>query len=336
MKRQDFQFDLPQELIAQRPLAERTASRLLVVNKRDAHLSDQRFEQLGNWVRPGDLLVFNNTKVLKARLHGRKSTGGAVEILVERLLDPLTALVQLRASKSPKAGATLHIADLTVVVRGRQEEFFELTASLPWSDLLERHGHLPLPPYIARADDEYDERRYQTVYAQHPGAVAAPTAGLHFSDPLLAQLRQHDVQFGYLTLHVGAGTFQPVRTSDIRQHKMHSEWVEVGAALAEQVTATRAAGGRVVAVGTTSLRSLESAWRDGQVHPFRGDTDIFIYPGVSIRSVDALITNFHLPESTLMMLVSAMAGTETIRRAYQHAIEQRYRFFSYGDAMLIL
>ncbi len=342
MKRQDFHFDLPAELIAQQPLAERSASRLLRVNRTSGELNDRQFSDLPEFLRTGDLLVFNNTQVIKARLRGHKTSGGAIEILIERLLDDQHALAQVRASKSPKPGSEIVVAGARLTMVERVGSFFSLrSAQEPWSDLLERAGQMPLPPYIERHQDvdceqsALDEQRYQTVYAAQPGAVAAPTAGLHFDQGLLDRLTATGVNFGFVTLHVGAGTFQPMRVDDLSAHRMHSERIEVDQTVCDQIHATRLAGSRVYAVGTTSVRSLETAWRNGAVQPFAGESDIFIYPGVKLNSIDGLITNFHLPESTLIMLVSAFAGTQQTLAAYRHAVDQRYRFFSYGDAMLI-
>ena len=339
MKKSDFDFDLPPELIAQAPLPERSASRLLLLDVPAQSRQDRMFRELPGLLRPGDLLVFNDTRVLPARLYGRKDTGGAVEILIERVTGAHEAVVQLGVSKKPKEGGRIELADGShATVLGRDEGFFRLRfeAPEPLEKLLLKLGEMPLPPYIERHADAGDMERYQTVYAREPGAVAAPTAGLHFDEPLLAALRERGVDFGYVTLHVGAGTFQPVRADDISQHHMHSEWLNVGAGLIDKIRRTRAAGGRVIAVGTTVVRALESATVDGQLHPFAGETRIFIFPGYRITSIDGLITNFHLPQSTLLMLVSALAGREFMLGAYRHAVEQRYRFFSYGDAMLIL
>jgi S-adenosylmethionine:tRNA ribosyltransferase-isomerase len=338
LKKSDFHFDLPPELIAQSPLAERSASRLLVVDAKARRVEDRHFTDLVGLLSPGDLLVLNDTRVLPARLFGRKESGGAVEILIERLTGAHEARVQLGVSKKPKAGARILFDDgSAATVLGRDGEFFVLRfdAAEPLEKLLSRLGRMPLPPYIARAADAADEERYQTVYARETGAVAAPTAGLHFDEALLAALAEHGVETGYVTLHVGAGTFQPVRSERIEDHVMHREWLNVGAELVEMVRAARARGGRVVAVGTTVVRALESATHDGVLQPFAGETQIFIFPGYRISSIDALITNFHLPESTLLMLVCAFAGRETMLEAYRHAVERRYRFFSYGDAMLI-
>ncbi len=330
----DFDFDLPLELIAQVPLPERSASRLLDV----AHdgLVDRVFADIVDLLSPGDLLVFNDTRVLKARFCGAKETGGKVEVLVERVLDQHTVLAQVRASKTPQPGSRMRLADaFEVTVGERAGEFFTLAFPSNVFDLIEAHGRLPLPPYIAHAADAVDEQRYQTVYAKAPGAVAAPTAGLHFDEPLLERLRAKGVQFAWVTLHVGAGTFQPVRSENLAEHKMHSEWYTVPEATAEAVQATHRAGRDVVAVGTTSMRALESASRSGALRAGSDDTNLFITPGYTFNTVTRLVTNFHLPKSTLLMLVSAFAGYDRIRAAYAHAIAHRYRFFSYGDAMLL-
>lgn len=334
---EDFDFSLPEALIAQHPAAERAASRLLHVE--GGRLSDLHFSNLPELLLPGDLLVMNDTKVIKARLFGQKDTGGQVEVMLERIVDARHAVAQVRASKSPKAGARLRLADaFTVRVTGRAERFFELAledAGDFWS-LAEAHGRLPLPPYITHVPEAEDEKRYQTVYARHPGAVAAPTAGLHFDVDLLALLEKQGVRTAKLTLHVGAGTYQPVRVTHIAEHRMHRERYELPAETAAAIQETRARGERVIAVGTTSLRALESAaLGDGSVQAGAGETEIFITPGYRFRVVDRLITNFHLPKSTLLMLVSAFAGLAHIRSAYAHAIGQGYRFFSYGDAMLL-
>jgi S-adenosylmethionine:tRNA ribosyltransferase-isomerase len=339
LKKSDFDFHLPPELIAQAPLPERSASRLLVLDVAAQSRQDRLFRELPGFLRPGDLLVFNDTRVLPARLYGRKETGGAVEILIERVTGAHEAVVQLGVSKKPKEGGRIDLADGShAIVLGRDEGFFRLRfeSPEPLEKLLLKLGEMPLPPYIERHADASDMERYQTVYAREPGAVAAPTAGLHFDEALLAALRERGVEFGYVTLHVGAGTFQPVRVEDISQHHMHSEWLNVGAGLIEQIRRTRAAGGRVIAVGTTVVRALESATLEGELRPFAGETRIFIFPGYRISSIDGLVTNFHLPQSTLLMLVSALAGRDYMLDAYRHAVEQRYRFFSYGDAMLIL
>lgn len=338
MKKSDFHFDLPPELIAQAPLPNRSDSRLLLVPPGDTPFEDRGFRDLTDLLRPGDLLIFNDTRVIPARLYGRKQTGGEVEILIERLLPGQEVRAQIGASKSPKPGSGIALQDGTrLTVLGRDGGFYHLRFETdePVETVLNRIGKLPLPPYIQRAADADDDSRYQTVFARHAGAVAAPTAGLHFDEALLAALAAKGVQTGHVTLHVGAGTFQPMRAEHVKDHVMHSEWLNVGAELCARIQATRAAGGRVIAVGTTVLRALESALVDGEVRPFAGDTQIFIFPGYRIRSIDALITNFHLPESTLLMLVSAFAGKDRIFAAYRHAVAQRYRFFSYGDAMLL-
>ena len=341
----DFDFELPEERIAQHPATERCASRLLVVN--NSAFNDRRFTDLPDLLSPGDLLVINNTRVLRARFFGQKDTGGQIEVMIERIqADGRTARAQVRASKSPKSGARLHLAEAFVVeVRERDGEFFVL--GLPpeeprdfWQ-LTEAHGLLPLPPYITHTPGADDETRYQTVYAAHPGAVAAPTAGLHFDEGIFAQLRARGIETATITLHVGAGTFQPVRVENLDEHVMHHEWYHLPQSTVDAIAACRARGGKVVAVGTTSLRALESAARHqkiapgGLLHADSRETDLFIRPGYAFKVVDRLITNFHLPKSTLLMLVSAFAGYETMRAAYRHAIEQRYRFFSYGDAMLL-
>jgi S-adenosylmethionine:tRNA ribosyltransferase-isomerase len=336
LKKSDFHYDLPDELIAQTPLPQRSASRLLVVDADKTSFADRQFSDVIDYLRDGDLLVFNDTRVIPARLFGRKETGGAVEILIERVIDDRHVLAQLGVSKKPKAGSTISLDDGSdVTVLNRDDIFYVLRFDEPVRTKLAKLGRMPLPPYIVRDADESDSERYQTVYARVPGAVAAPTAGLHFDDALLARLREKNIDFGYVTLHVGAGTFQPVRSERVEDHVMHSEWLEVDAALVAKIQRTRENGGRVIAIGTTVVRALESSVRDGVLEPFSGETKIFIYPGFRISTVDALITNFHLPESTLLMLVSALAGRELILDAYRHAVEKRYRFFSYGDAMLI-
>jgi len=330
----DFDFELPQELIAQFPLPERSASRLLHVD--GDTLRDRTFTDIADLLAPGDLLVFNDTRVLKARFYGAKETGGKIEVLVERVLDNRTVLAQVRSSKAPQKGTVLRLADaFDVTVGERAGEFFTLSFPGDVFDLIEAHGRLPLPPYIEHAADSVDEQRYQTVYAREPGAVAAPTAGLHFDQALLERLREKGVHFAYVTLHVGAGTFQPVRTENLAEHKMHSEWYTIPQETVDAVRAVKAAGRNVIAVGTTSMRALESASQSGQLEAGSRDTNLFITPGYTFKTVDRLITNFHLPKSTLLMLVSAFAGYERIRTAYAHAIRQRYRFFSYGDAMLL-
>jgi len=330
----DFDFDLPPERIAQTPLPNRSASRLLQLD--GDTITDRHFSDLVGLLEAGDLLVMNNTRVLKARFFGVKETGGNVEVLVERVLDNRTVLAQVRASKSPKPGNRIRLADAFDVVAGeRAGEFFTLTFEGDVFELIEAHGRLPLPPYIDHAADEFDEQRYQTVYSKEPGAVAAPTAGLHFDDALLARLAAKGVNFAYVTLHVGAGTFQPVRVEVLAEHKMHTEWYTVPQETVDAVKAAKAAGRAVVAVGTTSLRALESASQSGELVAGSADTALFITPGYTFKTVTRLITNFHLPKSTLLMLVSAFAGYEPIRKAYAHAIASEYRFFSYGDAMLL-
>ena len=334
----DFDFALPPELIAQHPAAQRSASRLL--DGRGRMPADRVFRELPELLLPGDLLVFNDTRVIKARLFGEKmASGGAVQALVERVLPGHEVLAQLRASKSPKPGSTLRFADaFDAEVLGRagpDDSLFRLRFPADPLALLQAHGHVPLPPYIGHADDAEDEARYQTVFATRPGAVAAPTAALHFDAELLQALDERGVRRAAVTLHVGAGTFQPVRSENLAGHRMHAEWFEVGAATVDAIAATRAAGGRIVAVGTTTLRALESAARDGALRAGAAETELFITPGFQFRVVELLITNFHLPKSTLLMLVSAFAGYEQVRALYRHAIEARYRFFSYGDAMLL-
>jgi S-adenosylmethionine:tRNA ribosyltransferase-isomerase len=338
LKKHDFHFDLPPELIAQTPLPSRSASRLLIVDAPNACYVDRRFVDLPDLLRAGDLLVFNDTRVLPARLFGRKESGGVVEILIERITGTHEARAQLGVSKKPKPGGRIVLADGSIVtVLGREGEFFLLRFETAESleKLLSRLGRMPLPPYIERDADDADDERYQTVFAREAGAVAAPTAGLHFDEALLTNLRERGIDFGYVTLHVGAGTFQPMRAEQIQDHAMHREWLNVGAELVEKIRHTRERGGRVIAVGTTVVRALESSLREGVVTPFAGETQIFIFPGYRITSIDALVTNFHLPESTLLMLVSAFAGREFMLDAYRHAVHEHYRFFSYGDAMLI-
>lgn len=342
MRTRDFHYELPTELIAQAPLARRSDARLLVVRRpRDgqpAALEDRTVRDLPQLLSAGDRLVFNDTRVIPARLHGRKASGGRVEILLERLLDERQCLAMVRASKTPKTGSELIVdEDFSLEVLGRQDEFFHLRSRQgELMAQLERLGHVPLPPYIQRQDEAADRDRYQTVFARRPGAVAAPTAGLHFDDELLAALAAAGIDRSTVTLHVGAGTFQPVRVTQIQDHRMHAEWLSVEPATVEEIRTTRTAGGRVVSVGTTCVRSLETAAADGPLAPFQGDSRLFITPGYTFRVVDALLTNFHLPESTLLMLVAALAGYDLTFKAYRHAVRERYRFFSYGDAMLIL
>jgi S-adenosylmethionine:tRNA ribosyltransferase-isomerase len=338
LKRSDFQFDLPQALIAQQPLSRRSDSRLLQLSKSTGQLVDHGFHELPLLLREGDLLVFNNTRVIPARLFGRKETGGQAELMLERLIDDSECLAQLRVSKKPRAGSVIILEDGSrLEVCGRDGSFFRLR--LPGGGLgekLEKLGHMPLPPYIDREDTIEDRERYQTVYARHPGAVAAPTAGLHFDQALLDRIASRGVERAEVTLHVGAGTFQPVRCDEIEDHRMHAERLVVSAGVCEAVERTRTRGGRVIAVGTTAVRSLETAASGGTLEPYAGDSRIFIYPGYEFRVIDGLLTNFHLPESTLLMLVCALAGTGETLAAYEHAVAGLYRFFSYGDAMLVL
>ena len=334
----DFDYDLLPELIAQAPAAARSASRLLHLDGATGQLIDHRFTDILDLLHPGDLLVLNDTRVIKARLTGRKASGGKIEVLIERVLAGNQVHAQVRASHAPQPGSVLLLGDgVEATVIGRHDDLYELrfSGNAGVFDLLERHGALPLPPYITHAPDAGDEMRYQTVYAAAPGAVAAPTAGLHFDAAILDALRARGITTAMLTLHVGAGTFQPVRVQNLAEHRMHSEWYSLPQATVEALRATRAAGGRIVAVGTTSLRALETVAAAGDLVAGAGETRLFVMPGYRFRIVDRLITNFHLPKSTLLMLVSAFGGVEHIRRAYQHAIAQRYRFFSYGDAMLI-
>jgi len=329
-----FYFDLPSRQIAQQPLAKRSASCLLHVPPDGQPCEDLRITDLNHLLEPGDLLVLNDTKVIPARLRGHKASGGRVEMLLERQLDADLALVQLKANRAPVVGGRIEFDGGTVaMVEERRDGFFVLRFSGPVEQVLEKHGHMPLPPYIERADDAADRVRYQTVFAREPGAVAAPTAGLHFDSRQLDQLRERGIEFGFLTLHVGAGTFQPLRAQQIESGELHAERVEVSPALCRAVEATRARGGRVVAVGTTSVRGLETAARSGKLAPYSGETKLFIRPGFHFNVVDALLTNFHLPESSLLMLVCAFAGTGSILAAYEHAVAGGYRFFSYGDAM---
>ncbi len=332
-----FQFDLPDELIARYPLAERRASRLLVLDGPSGAIAHQQFADLLSYLRPGDLMVFNNTRVIPARLFAKKLTGGKLEVLVERVLDTDRVLAHVRASKAPKVGSTIEFENGTqATLLARHDSLFEWQFTEPVLPLLERIGHMPLPPYMERDDELDDRERYQTVYAEHAGAVAAPTAGLHFDDQMLASLRELGVETAFVTLHVGAGTFQPVRVETLEEHQMHHEWLQVSQDVVDAVAACKARGGRVVAVGTTSVRSLESAAQaSGELQAFAGETDIFLYPGRPFHVVDALVTNFHLSESTLLMLVAAFAGYPEIMDAYRSAVEHKYRFFSYGDAMFI-
>lgn len=329
----DFDYDLPNELIAQYPAADRRGSRLLLLAE---GLEDRQFADLPALLRPGDLLVFNDTRVIKARLLATKDSGGRAEVLIERVEGERNALAQVRASKSPKAGSRLRFAGgVDAEVTGRDDEFFKLRFSADVLPLLEEHGEVPLPPYLKRTADENDRERYQTVYARDPGAVAAPTAGLHFDTAMLEETLAAGASHAWVTLHVGAGTFQSLRAEQIEANHLHSERVIVDQACCDAVQAARAAGGRVIAVGTTSVRALESAASAGELKPYTGETDLFILPGFRFRCVDAMITNFHLPQSSLLMLMAAFAGTERILAAYRHAVGERYRFFSYGDAMFV-
>ena len=342
MRRSDFQFELPAELIAQYPTEQRAASRLLHLQANTGQFVDRQFRDFPSLLQPGDLLVLNDTRVIPARLQGQKDTGGKVEVLVERLLSGDRVLAHVRASKAPKQGRQLLFAEtVSAEIIAREDDLFILRfvdTAQPETNvavILEQLGHMPLPPYIERQDGETDRERYQTVYARQQGAVAAPTAGLHFDDAMLQDIQQRGIDLAFVTLHVGAGTFQPVRVDNIAEHKMHSEWMQLSDEVVEAVKRTRVRGGRVIAVGTTSVRCLESAAQEGELRSYSGETDIFITPGFQFRVVDALLTNFHLPESTLLMLVSAFAGHDNIMQAYRHAVAERYRFFSYGDAMFI-
>jgi S-adenosylmethionine:tRNA ribosyltransferase-isomerase len=338
MKLSDFDYELPQELIAQRPAPERGASRLLHLDGTSGRFEDRLFRDLPQLVAPGDVLVFNDTRVIKARLLGHKGTGGRVEVMVERLLGAGEVLAQVGANRPPRPGSTLLLeGGVEATVLGREREFFRLRFEACEDVLayLERHGHVPLPMYVGRPDESSDAERYQTVYAREPGAVAAPTAGLHFDEPMLAALRARGATLAFVTLHVGAGTFAPVRVEEVERHEMHGEWCRVPQTTVAAIRAARARGGRVLAVGTTTLRALESAAAGGELQPMEGETHLYILPGYRFRVVERLLTNFHLPRSTLLMLVSAFGSREHILRAYRHAIERRYRFYSYGDAMLI-
>lgn len=337
MQLSDFDFNLPEYLIAQHPPKVRGSSRLLAALP-NTPLQDKHFIDLSDFVNEGDVMIFNNTKVIKARLFGKKASGGRIEALIERVLDAHSALAHIRSSKSPKAGAELVFeGDIHAVMTERVGELFALhfSGDATVYELLEQNGHLPLPPYIVREADDDDDARYQTIYAQYQGAVAAPTAGLHFTDEILCCLKNKGVEFAFITLHVGAGTFQPVRVDNIAEHKMHSEWFHVPEEAVAKIQAARARGNKIWSVGTTSLRAIESAARSGSLKAGQGNTDIFITPGYKFQVIDRLITNFHLPKSTLLMLVSAFSGCTHIRQVYQHAVEQEYRFFSYGDAMIL-
>ena len=336
MQASDFDYSLPDELIAQYPTAERGASRLLVVDSAESSRADRRFSDLPSLLDKGDLLVFNDTRVIRARLIGRKDTGGRVEILIERILSARRALAQIRASKSPRPDTDLILAgDVSARVIGREKDFYRLEFELPIGPYLEEHGEVPLPPYLKREAGPQDVDRYQTVFARHDGAVAAPTAGLHFDENMLRAIDRMGVRHAFVTLHVGAGTFQPLRRENIESNRLHAERLFVDEQTCHEVSRARQAGGRVIAVGTTSVRALESACADGEPRPFDGDTELFILPGYRFNCVDAMITNFHLPQSSLLMLVAAFAGTDCILDAYRHAVNKQYRFFSYGDAMFI-
>jgi len=334
----DFDYDLPKELIALEPSSNRDSSRLLVVQRSIDEFEDRHFSNIKDYLRPGDLLILNDTKVFPARLFANKQSGGKVEILAERILDDGFVKAQLKSNRTPKEGSLLNINEnISAKVCARDEEFFILNfiADQPVMEIFQQYGHIPLPPYIEREDTTSDISRYQTVYADKLGAVAAPTAGLHFTQELLGELRKQDISVETITLHVGAGTFKPVKVDDPSQHQMHSEFAHVSQSVCDKIDKTKKQGGRIIAVGTTCVRALESAALAGGLKTFTGDTNIFIYPGFEFKVVDALITNFHLPRSTLLMLISALAGCEKIQRAYKHAIDQRYRFYSYGDAMII-
>lgn len=332
MRISDFNYELPEELIARYPAAKRRDSRLLEVS---ADRADRSFAEFPRLLRANDLLVFNDTRVIPARLHGHKESGGRVEVLVERVTGKTRAIAHVRASKSPRPGSSLIIDGKKIAVTGREGGLFALQFPEPVLELLERCGEMPLPPYLERPAEDTDASRYQTVYARDPGAVAAPTAGLHFDQAMLEETRELGVRHAYVTLHVGAGTFQALREEQVAANKLHSEQVEVTKSVCDAVAATRRDGGRVIAVGTTSVRALESASAGGELLPFRGETDLFIVPGYAFRCVDAMLTNFHLPESSLLMLVAAFCGKERIMQAYEHAVREKYRFFSYGDAMFL-
>ena len=334
MKLSDFSFELPESLIAQFPTENRTDSRLLVSNK---DILDDFFRNLGTYLDPGDLLVLNDTKVIPARLFGRKESGGKIEIMLERLVGNITALAMIRSSRSPKIGSLLELENKTkVVVKDKQEGIYLLQFECDDIDeLLKGCGHIPLPPYISRNDIKEDQNRYQTVYANHSGAVAAPTAGLHFDKQLLSKLKKMNIDHTFVTLHVASGTFQPVKVDNIEEHQIHSEYFEINQNTADMINQTKKRGGKIIAVGTTSVRVLESSFKDGKVRAQKGDTQIFIYPGFNFNVVDRLITNFHLPKSSLLMLVSAFVGHEKMHEIYKHAIDKQYRFYSYGDSMLL-
>jgi len=335
----DFDYELPSEYIAQFPCDKRTHSRLMCVDKSTQQITHHHFYNIKSLLKPGDLLVLNNTRVIPARLYGRKDTGGQVELLVERILNDFDVIAFIKASKTPKVGQRILINnDIQLAVIARQGDQFQLHCHGTQTPLalLQQHGHIPLPPYMQRDNQTLDKKRYQTVYAKHDGAVAAPTAGLHFDEALLKELQDQEIQLAYVTLHVGAGTFQPVRAHCIRDHHMHAEYLEVSQTVCNAISQTKQNGGRVIAVGTTVVRSLETAMQSGTPKPFAGDSQLFIYPGFNFQCIDGMITNFHLPKSSLLMLVSAFSGMDLIRQAYHLAIQQHYRFFSYGDAMLLV
>ncbi|MBI3546257.1 MAG: tRNA preQ1(34) S-adenosylmethionine ribosyltransferase-isomerase QueA [Gammaproteobacteria bacterium] len=338
MHKSDFNYSLPPELIAQYPVTPRSASRLLYLDSAKGFIQDRQFTDLAALLNAGDLLIFNDTRVVPARLYGHKASGGRIEILIERIRDDTKVIAQIRASKPPKTGQRITLdGQIDVQVLGRVEEFYELAfdTDVPVTEILERIGHMPLPPYIDREDETCDRERYQTVYAREPGAVAAPTAGLHFDAALIEQLTKQGVDSAFVTLHVGAGTFQPIRSRDIQGHRMHAEYLKVNSRACDKINTAKQAGRRVIAVGTTTVRALETIAENGRVQPYAGETRIFIYPGYRFQIVDALLTNFHLPESTLLMLVCAFGGTENVLKAYKHAVERKYRFYSYGDAMFL-
>ncbi len=337
MKKSDFNFDLPKNLIAQHPTKERTQSRLLCLDKKTGKTEDLNFSDILSLLNEGDLLVFNDTKVIPARLFGKKPTGGKVEVFIERLLDDNNAIAMLKSSKAPRLGLPIQFNDQQLIPTAKKGMFYliETGGDTSLTELMDSYGHMPLPPYIQRADEQTDNERYQTVYAKAKGAVAAPTAGLHFDHHLMKKITDKNIDTAFVTLHVGAGTFQPVKTDNINDHQMHKEWLQVSQDVVNKIKNTQAKGNRVIAVGTTAVRCLETASSTGEIKPFTGDTNIFIYPGYQFKIVDALLTNFHLPESTLIMLVSALCTREKTLNAYQHAVDQKYRFFSYGDAMFI-
>ncbi len=338
MKRSDFDYSLPDELIARYPLQQRSASRLLCLDKDNGDIEHAQYQDILELLNPGDCLVFNDTRVIPARLFGKRDTGGKVEVMVERLLDNQRCLAHVRMSNKVRSGLKIYFENgFCLGVIEKKHDLYELESIAKGSliELMEQQGHMPLPPYIDRDDESLDRERYQTVYAKKQGAVAAPTAGLHFDQELLTALKAKGIEFANVTLHVGAGTFQPVRVDDIKEHKMHAEFLQVSQQVCDKIADTKSSGGRVIAVGTTSVRCLETAAAEGELKPFQGDTEIFIYPGYQFKVIDGLLTNFHLPESTLIMLVSALAGQQSILNAYQQAVAEKYRFFSYGDAMFI-